>query len=339
MPSYAKFLVALCETNEHEMMRLTVACYPDSKKFEANKLLLGIKVTFQGEGVSFERVHPEAIIVVSLKNFSIPSPGTNITLRFLEDCVYSDSSMLVCVGEKAPQVEFKLQQSDQSLRTLCKVILCPINQETNDMLMAMAMTRWDLRPEFNETTCVELPSESDEEDREDIESRPSQEMSRKRLRAGNSPRVIMVRKKQRVSTTRDDDDNDGGKKDEDKENNSGFESEIQCDSQDEKDSPQPPRKQRQVKGGTPTPDDLEHLGSDLGSDVWRALGARLGIKKPTLDEIDDLHRSLSSKGYNMLLRWKEKNGSAATYQILSQALNHELVNKLSLAETYCYEKQ
>lgn len=41
----------------------------------------------------------------------------------------------------------------------------------------------------------------------------------------------------------------------------------------------------------------------------------------------------------MLLHWKEKNGSAATYQVLSQALQHELVNKLNLAEKYCYEKQ
>lgn len=94
-----------------------------------------------------------------------------------------------------------------------------------------------------------------------------------------------------------------------------------------------------VKQGTPTSSELQLLGSDLGREVWLQLGGCLGIKETKLDEIDESHRLLPRKGYKMLLHWKEKNGSAATYEVLSQALQHELVNKLNLAENYCYEKQ
>ena len=38
----------------------------------------------------------------------------------------------------------------------------------------------------------------------------------------------------------------------------------------------------------------------------------------------------------MLMHWKRKNGSAATYQILNAALQHKLVQRKDLAEQICY---
>ncbi|XP_022809286.1 uncharacterized protein LOC111346255 [Stylophora pistillata] len=93
-----------------------------------------------------------------------------------------------------------------------------------------------------------------------------------------------------------------------------------------------------VKQGTPSYDELEHLASKLGG-VWKKLGRRLGIEEPKLDEVSKLNEELSEKGYKMLRHWKALNGSAATYQILAQALHHELVNRRDLAEEFCYEQQ
>lgn len=93
-----------------------------------------------------------------------------------------------------------------------------------------------------------------------------------------------------------------------------------------------------VKQGTPSDDELEHLASGLGS-AWKKLGRRLGIKDPKLEEISQSNEALSEKGYQMLRHWREENGSLATYHILGQALQHELVNLRELAEKFCYEKQ
>ena len=93
-----------------------------------------------------------------------------------------------------------------------------------------------------------------------------------------------------------------------------------------------------VKQGTPSNDELEHLASNLG-DAWKKLGRRLGIKDPKLEEIHQSNEALSEKGYQMLRHWKGVNGSAATYQILGHALEHEFVNLRGLAEEFCYDRQ
>ncbi|XP_022799011.1 uncharacterized protein LOC111337051 isoform X2 [Stylophora pistillata] len=94
----------------------------------------------------------------------------------------------------------------------------------------------------------------------------------------------------------------------------------------------------QFKQGTPSDDELEHLAVKLGG-AWKKLGRRLGIKDPKLEEICQSNEALSEKGYQMLRHWKGVNGSAATYQILGQALQTKLVNLRNLAEEFCYEKQ
>ena len=47
----------------------------------------------------------------------------------------------------------------------------------------------------------------------------------------------------------------------------------------------------------------------------------------------------SEKIYKMLLHWKKRDGSAATYKILHDALCHPLVNRTDLAEQLCCQPQ
>ena len=90
-----------------------------------------------------------------------------------------------------------------------------------------------------------------------------------------------------------------------------------------------------VKRGIPTNDELEKLSLDIASD-WKKLGRRLGINDPLIQEIDRVNDHLSEKGYDMLKRWKQKEGTAGTYQALYDALQNELVQRQDLAEKFCY---
>ena len=71
---------------------------------------------------------------------------------------------------------------------------------------------------------------------------------------------------------------------------------------------------------------------------WQKLGRRLGINDEMLQEIHQAHDELSEKGYHMLKLWKQKQGSAATYQALYVALKHDRVKRQDLAEHFCYFK-
>ena len=90
-----------------------------------------------------------------------------------------------------------------------------------------------------------------------------------------------------------------------------------------------------VKQGTPTNDELEELGVEI-AEKWMKLGRRLGVKDPKLQDIRQAHDELCEKGYHMLIHWKQKKGSAATYQVLCDALHHNLVQRADLAEQFCY---
>ena len=69
---------------------------------------------------------------------------------------------------------------------------------------------------------------------------------------------------------------------------------------------------------------------------WRELGRRLlGNDEAKLYAIHHENEKLSEKAYNMLLKWKAAKGSDATFQVLHDALCHDLVNRRDLAETYC----
>ncbi|XP_022789209.1 uncharacterized protein LOC111328926 [Stylophora pistillata] len=93
--------------------------------------------------------------------------------------------------------------------------------------------------------------------------------------------------------------------------------------------------QTAVKQGTPTDDELQKLGRDIG-EKWMQLGHCLRVEEPELQDIDQRQRQLCQKGYNVLMAWKQKNGSAATYEILNAVLQHELVQRKDLAEQICH---
>ena len=65
------------------------------------------------------------------------------------------------------------------------------------------------------------------------------------------------------------------------------------------------------------------------------LGRRLGVEEAELENIEQRHKDLEKRGYAMLMHWKQKNSSAATYQILNAALQDERVQRKDLAEQIC----
>ncbi|XP_022807201.1 uncharacterized protein LOC111344257 isoform X1 [Stylophora pistillata] len=88
-----------------------------------------------------------------------------------------------------------------------------------------------------------------------------------------------------------------------------------------------------VKQGTPTGEELEKIGSEI-AEKWMILGRRLGVNDSKLKDIEQADTSLCERAYQMLLHWKQKESSDATYQVLSCALRHKLVQRTDLAEKF-----
>ena len=63
----------------------------------------------------------------------------------------------------------------------------------------------------------------------------------------------------------------------------------------------------------------------------------MGVSEPELDAIDYDHDHVAEKGYQMLIKWRGKKGSAATYQSLCDGLEHKLVDRWDLAEKFIYD--
>ena len=84
-----------------------------------------------------------------------------------------------------------------------------------------------------------------------------------------------------------------------------------------------------MKVGTPTDNELNELAWDIANS-WRKLGHRLGVSEAVLDSIDQENKRLSEKGYRMLTHWKQ--GAAASYKVLNDALRHEGIQRQGLAE-------
>ena len=91
-----------------------------------------------------------------------------------------------------------------------------------------------------------------------------------------------------------------------------------------------------VKQGVPSDEDLEWLSHQLEN--WEELGRRLEIEEATLTAFDDDYKKKRKKIYKMLLHWKQKDGSAATYKVLHDALCHEFVKRTDLAEKLCCQQ-
>ena len=91
-----------------------------------------------------------------------------------------------------------------------------------------------------------------------------------------------------------------------------------------------------VKQGVPSDEELEWLSHQLEN--WEKLGRRLKIEEATLTAFYDDYKKKRQRIYKMLLHWKQKNGSAATYTVLRDALCHEFVNRTDLAEKLCCQQ-
>ena len=85
---------------------------------------------------------------------------------------------------------------------------------------------------------------------------------------------------------------------------------------------------------SPTDVALENLSKQISND-WRTLGRRLNFNEAKLQEFDESHKQISEKAYAMLLAWKQRDGSAATYSVLNQALCDPLVERKDLAQIFC----
>ena len=72
---------------------------------------------------------------------------------------------------------------------------------------------------------------------------------------------------------------------------------------------------------------------------WRQLGRRLLKDEAALIRIDNDYRESQEKAYKMLERWKQSNGSRATFRVLYNALSNEVVNRKDLAEKFCCSEQ
>ena len=94
-----------------------------------------------------------------------------------------------------------------------------------------------------------------------------------------------------------------------------------------------------VKEGSPSEGELEELGNDIHAKrkSWVKLARRLGIEESKIIAIDANEEELSEKAYKMLLQWKQANGRRATYEVLFEALDHKLVDRIDLAIKYCCE--
>ena len=87
-----------------------------------------------------------------------------------------------------------------------------------------------------------------------------------------------------------------------------------------------------VKEGVPSDYELECLSKEL-SWCWRNLGRRLKFKEPRLDGFDHDKKTLDEKAYSVLMAWKQRDFSQATYRVLREALC--ILERRDLAETYC----
>lgn len=68
---------------------------------------------------------------------------------------------------------------------------------------------------------------------------------------------------------------------------------------------------------------LEEIFSDINEDIgasWRKLGRHMLKRECFLNNIDEDFRGVSEKAYQLLLKWKEEGGAAATSQTLFLAL-------------------
>ena len=89
-----------------------------------------------------------------------------------------------------------------------------------------------------------------------------------------------------------------------------------------------------IRDGTPEPEDLERLSKKMGTS-WESVARRLEFEQEEINEFDHEYKGFAKKAYQMLCRWKKREGIKATYEALYNALTHDLVERRDLAEGFC----
>ena len=89
-----------------------------------------------------------------------------------------------------------------------------------------------------------------------------------------------------------------------------------------------------MKEGTPPDEVLEELSHRICK-VWKTLARRLQFDESKILAFHKENDEYAEKSYQMLLHWKGRDGSAATYQVLYDALCNKLVEQRELAEEFC----
>ena len=89
-----------------------------------------------------------------------------------------------------------------------------------------------------------------------------------------------------------------------------------------------------IKDGTPELVDLGRLSKKLGRS-WEAVARRVEFEEEEIFELDQLFMGYANKAFQMLCLWKRRYGLEATYEVLYNALSHDLVQRRDLAEMFC----
>ena len=91
-----------------------------------------------------------------------------------------------------------------------------------------------------------------------------------------------------------------------------------------------------VKKGNPKSDELEQLANDIDPSDWKKVAKQLKIPDPKITAIHKQYEEFYEKIRQMLRKWKQANGSAATWKKLNQALIDAGLREL--AEKHCCKK-
>lgn len=79
----------------------------------------------------------------------------------------------------------------------------------------------------------------------------------------------------------------------------------------------------------PKNDELEHLANEIVPSVWKKIAKKLKINNPKITVIHKEIEEFSEMIYQILLKWKQANGSAATWKKLYQALKDADLRELA----------
>ena len=88
-----------------------------------------------------------------------------------------------------------------------------------------------------------------------------------------------------------------------------------------------------IKYGIVVDEEMELLSIHIIN--WRSLARRLQFSEMEMAQFDKGNENVSETVYTMLMAWKHREGSLATYGVLYDALCHPLVNRHDLAYKFC----